>query len=321
MLFLGIDTSAYTTSAALADEFGRQVWDERYLLPVKPGERGLMQSTAFFEHGRRLPVLWRSLPRDKWRRIAAVGVSTKPRSAPDSYMPVFMAGYGAAVAIAAALGVSLVETSHQEGHLAAGLGSGPAAALTEFRAFHLSGGTTELLRVRRYEAGRFATEIIGQAEDLHAGQFVDRVGVALGLAFPAGAALERLAGAAVPEAAALIPAAVKGCGVSFSGPESAARRLIQTGRPPADVALAVEACIVRSLVKMLRRTPEGETGDLLMVGGVASNSYLRAELERRLPGIIFHWAPPELSRDNAVGVARLAAWRRNGDISLDTSKY
>ncbi|MDR1604537.1 MAG: O-sialoglycoprotein endopeptidase [Gracilibacteraceae bacterium] len=309
MLFLGIDTSAYTTSAALADEKGRPVWDERLLLPVKPGERGLMQSEAFFWHGRHLPVLWRSLPREMWRRIAAVGVSTKPRSAPDSYMPVFTAGYGAAVAIAAALGVPLIETSHQEGHLAAGLCAGAAAALTDFCAVHLSGGTTEMLKVR-HEAGNFTTEIIGRTEDLHAGQFVDRVGVALGLPFPAGAELERLARDAVPGAAALIPAAVKGCNVSFSGPETAARRLLLAGRPPADIALATEACIARSLTKMLRRAPAGIAADVLFVGGVAANAYLRAELQRRLPGSRLHWAPPELSRDNAVGVAVIAARRR-----------
>jgi N6-L-threonylcarbamoyladenine synthase len=309
MLFLGIDTSAYTTSVALADKSGRAVWDERRLLTVKPGERGLAQSAAFFAHNRNLPLLWRDLPQEMWRRIAAVGVSTKPRSVPGSYMPVFTAGYGVAAAIAAALGKPLIEVSHQEGHLAAALGEGAAGALTEFRAFHLSGGTTELLRVRRREAGRFETEIAGRTEDLHAGQFIDRIGVALGMAFPAGAALERLAESGAPEAAALIPAAVKGSEVSFSGPESAARRLLQAGRPPADVALAVEACVVRSLVKMLRRTPEGETGDVLLIGGVAANSYLRTELRRRLPGIRFHWTTPELSRDNAVGTARLAAWR------------
>jgi N6-L-threonylcarbamoyladenine synthase len=309
MFCLGIDTSAYTTSAALADETGRRVWDERLLLPVEPGEQGLMQSEAFFWHGRHLPQLWRSLPKNMWRLIGAVGASTKPRSVADSYMPVFTAGYGAAVAIASALGVPLVETSHQEGHLAAALYTGEGAALREFCAVHLSGGTTEMLWVR-HKAGIFETEIIGRTEDLHAGQFVDRVGVALGLPFPAGAELERLAQAGAPEAAALIPAAVKGCNVSFSGPESAARRLLQAGRSPADVALATEGCIVRSLTKMLRRTPVENTTDVLFVGGVAANSYLRAELRRRLPELRFHWAPPELSRDNAVGVAIIAAQRQ-----------
>ncbi|MDR1961141.1 MAG: O-sialoglycoprotein endopeptidase [Gracilibacteraceae bacterium] len=312
MLFLGIDTSAYTTSAALTDGEGRPLWDERLLLPVKPGERGLRQSEAYFCHGRNLPLLWRNLPPDKWKRIAAVGVSTKPRPAPGSYMPVFVAGYGAAAAIAAALGTPLKETSHQEGHLAAGLYAGGAPALTEFLAVHLSGGTTELLRVRRRAAGEFETEIIGRAEDLHAGQFVDRVGVALGLPFPAGAALERLARTAAPEAAALIPAAVRGCDVSFSGPESAARRLLQAGRPPADVALAVEGCIARTLAKMLRRALDGEKKDVLFVGGVASNMYLREELKRRLPEAVLHWTPPELSRDNAVGVAVIAALAHHG---------
>ncbi|MDB5084323.1 MAG: O-sialoglycoprotein endopeptidase, partial [Bacilli bacterium] len=186
-MILGIDTSNYMTSVCLLDNQGTILFDGRRLLQVPAGKRGLQQSAALFEHLKALPRLFQEMgPIAK--NIRVIGYSEKPRPLQESYMPVFQAGGSFAISMAAALGVPAFATTHQEGHIAAGeasltrVVSGPAdlIARPEFLAVHLSGGTTDLLHVRRGPFG-YEIELLGSGMDLHAGQFVDRVGVALGL--------------------------------------------------------------------------------------------------------------------------------------------
>lgn len=329
MNYLGIDTSAYTTSLAIVDESGL-IWEARRVLEVVQGETGLAQSAAFFQHVRNLPQLVREVPPPLWQELGGVGVSLKPRPQEGSYMPVFTAGYAVASAIASARELDLFETTHQEGHTAAGLyscGLSPTTFNTELLAVHLSGGTTELLLVERKSPGALKIEILGGTTDLHAGQFVDRVGVLLGLPFPSGPALEKLARQAGPGAESMLPSSVQGMRVSFSGVETAARRLLAQGTPPADVARAVEGCVARTISKLIL-AGIGHTGlgQILVVGGVAANQYIRAELERRLAknagaGITsgkarLYWAEPNWSRDNAIGVAFLTREREQAGRGL-----
>ncbi|NLI91880.1 MAG: O-sialoglycoprotein endopeptidase [Peptococcaceae bacterium] len=307
MLFLGIDTSAYTSSAAIVDDRKEVTWEYRRLLVVPPGERGLAQSEALFQHIQVLPEIIRMVPSHLWTKMKGVGVSTAPRPVSGSYMPVFTAGMAIASSIASALGVELFHTSHQEGHLAAGIGSAEGFTAEEFLAVHLSGGTTELLKAKKSEPGRFELEILGETSDLHAGQFIDRVGVSLGLSFPAGRELERLAQKAAPGSASLLPSSVKGYEMSFSGVESAVQRFITEKKRPADLARAVEGCIIRTLAKVLEKAVK-DTGmeKILIVGGVSSNQYIRTELTRKLsPFSQLFWANPEWSSDNAIGVSML----------------
>ena len=168
---LGFDTSCYTTSAAAVDEHGAVIAAERMLLPVREGQRGLRQSEAVFAHVRQMPQVMDALRRRlAGVQVVAVCASARPRDGEDSYMPVFTVGLGHASVLASTLGAPLYETSHQQGHIAAGL-IGNAAPEGPFVALHLSGGTTELLDCRE---GRL--ELLGGSEDLHAGQLVDRVG-------------------------------------------------------------------------------------------------------------------------------------------------
>ena len=193
--FLGIDTSNYTTSVALLDEDGVEIANLKYPLPVKPGERGLRQSDALFSHTVALPeAMKRSGELLSDRRILAVGVSTRPRNVDGSYMPCFLAGVSCATAFSAGARVPLYHFSHQCGHVMAALySSGSEHLLSEsFYAAHVSGGTTELLSVRAEGAG-FHAQCIGGTKDLNAGQLIDRIGVAMGLAFPCGPAIESLA--------------------------------------------------------------------------------------------------------------------------------
>ncbi len=308
-LLLGIDTSYYTCSVALVDEDGRLLEDQRRLISVAEGERGVAPNEAVWAHLNALPDLAEPVLRRHGRSVAAVAASVKPRPVEGSYLPPFRVGEGFGRALASALGVPFYPTTHQEMHIQAGLWSADTPPRGDrFLAVHLSGGTTELIRVTRRPGG-FAEELLGGTQDLHAGQFVDRVGVALGLPFPAGPHLERLAASGEPGRVRL-PSAVRGYTVSFSGPESAAQRLVGQAAP-ADLALAVLHAVARTVEKWLLHAME-ETGlrEVLIVGGVAANQIVRARLRHRLEhpavGARLAFAQPRFSTDNAVGTALLA---------------
>lgn len=268
-----------------------------------------MQSYAVFQHLQHLPVLFEGLGNHvDFQKVEAVCASTRPRPVKGSYMPVFTVSQGFGQVAAGARGVPFFTTSHQEGHLMAGLWSAGGPKKDRFLGVHLSGGTTEVLQVNKKEKG-FSVEIIGTTTDLHAGQFVDRIGVSMGLSFPAGAGLERLAkdfSGDIP----YLPSGVKGYRISFSGPEAAAARLLKAGVPQEAVARAVEHCIATSLEKVLRQAvADYQIKEILIVGGVAANSYvrerLRYRLEHRAVGAGLFFAQPGYSTDNAVGTALL----------------
>ena len=317
-LFLGVDCSAYTTSLALVDGKEKLIWEGRRQLPVRKGGLGLRQSEALFAHVKNLPLLWEEgADRLKERdgSLAAVAAAVRPRPAAGSYMPVFKAGESAGALIARSLGIPFHALSHQEGHLAAGLWS---AALPPGRylAVHLSGGTTELLSVEEREGAALEISLAGGTTDLHAGQFVDRIGVAMGLPFPAGPALEQCARLGAT-GAIVLPVAVKGAEMSFSGPASHARRLLEQGCSGPDLARAVELCIADSLAAALRAAYDPDTHEaVLIVGGVAANAFIRKRLLQKGPAATFHFAAPEFAGDNAAGLAVMAArrYRAAGEI-------
>lgn len=315
---LGLDTSAYTTSAALVSQ-GRIVRHARRLLSVAPGARGLKSSEAVFRHLEQLPAVLE----EAWHRepLRAIAVSVKPRPAADSYLPSFRAGATAARIIAHAWHIPLIETTHQEGHLAAGILEAQGPATETFWALHISGGTTELLDVARQE-GNFRIRKVGHTADLYAGQLVDRIGVALGLQFPAGPALEQLSATARDRLSLPIGPPFQRDGVwcvSFSGPEAQALRSIASGSQPAAVARGVEDVLIRGLSALILAGAVPPR-PLLIVGGVAANRRLRAGIKERLgQNYPLYWASPELSRDNAVGVATIGWWQVTG-VFHPTSK-
>ena len=90
-VFLGIDTSCYTTSVAVLNEAGELVGEARKILDVKPGRCGLQQSEMVFQHTRNLPNLMESVLAGKDYEIVAIGVSGYPRPIENSYMPAFLA--------------------------------------------------------------------------------------------------------------------------------------------------------------------------------------------------------------------------------------
>ena len=301
-MVIGFDTSNYTTSVAASD--GVRGMNCSRILDVRPGELGLRQSDALFAHVKRLPELARELfaawPVEK---IEAVGASTRPRAVEGSYMPCFLAGHSQAETMAAALGVPFHAVSHQQGHIAAALWSAGRMDLMDqpHLAWHLSGGTTELLLVEPEGKNVKATKL-GGTSDISAGQVIDRTGKLLGLQFPAGKAMDALAGETDAEECFRVK--VNGLTFSFSGLQNKAQEYFAAGNDAARTAryalLSVIRCI-QTATEEARKEYPGLT--VLFSGGVSSNALLRS----MCTGLDAVFAQPQFSTDNAMGVALLTA--------------
>lgn len=311
--YLGLDTSCYTTSVCLLDQEGKLVGEARKILEVKPGRCGLQQSEMVFQHTRNLPNLVEQVLAGHNYNIAAIGVSGYPRPLENSYMPAFLAGMSVARSLAAVTGAKLEVISHQENHMEAGCWSAGGPVVDRFIMLHVSGGTTDMLLCEKQSTGSYQLTQIGGSLDLHAGQFVDRIGVALGLQFPTGPALEALAQQAEPDQRVELPISVRKLEASLSGPATAATRLLQAGAKGPELALGVEHCLAHTFLRLLRNGAERHHIDqVLLVGGVGCNQYIRQELETGLAKRrIKLWVPEgRFSCDNASGCAAYA-WRRN----------
>ena len=304
---LGIDTSCYTTSAALVSVEGELLGSARRLLTVGEGERGLQQSQGLFQPVKNLPDMIGQVMQGA-PQICAVCASVRPRPAEESYMPVFRAGESQARAAAALLRVPFYPVSHQEGHVRAAMVDAGIDAGRPFLALHLSGGTTEILLA---DQGRLT--LLGGSLDLHAGQLVDRTGVRMGLGFPAGPALEKLAMQAAPQG--LLGVSIKGTSCNLAGAENKIERWLAQGELSREqIAAEVFDFLCRTIERMIENACEA-TGarQALLAGGVASSMLLRGMLnvraKKRRLNCRLHYAHPELSGDNAVGVALLGAER------------
>ncbi|HIY72358.1 MAG TPA: DNA-binding protein [Candidatus Intestinimonas merdavium] len=295
---LGLDTSNYTTSTALFD--GADGYQLGRLLDVEAGSLGLRQSDALFQHVKRLPELFDRLRREgRLEDIAAVGASVKPRWVEGSYMPCFLAGETAGRILADTLGVPFFPCAHQQGHIAAvAWGAGRLEMLDKpLLAWHLSGGTTELLYVEPDGTGVLPQKI-GGTSDISAGQLIDRTGVALGLDFPAGRALDTLSRTGRPDRGFAVK--ISNFTFSFSGMENKAKDMAAAGEPAADVARFIVATVARTIRRVTDQALEQYPGlPVLCSGGVASNSILREVMSDAV------FAPPVCSADNALGVAVL----------------
>lgn len=305
--FVGIDTSNYTTSVALCDFEGRIIANLKAPLTVKSGERGLRQSDAVFAHIKNLPALTDKLSDLlKEYEAVAIGVSATPRALEGSYMPCFLSGVAAAHSFAAARQIPIYKTAHQNGHVMAAMySSGEAESLLKnrFLAFHVSGGTTELLLVTPREDGEiFDIELVGETEDINAGQAIDRIGVMLGLDFPAGRELEALA-SRYQGSLEKKKISVKNCRCNLSGVENIAKKLYEAGEKKEKIAAFTFDFIQKTLCEMASQAIEkyGEM-PILFAGGVMSNRLMRGAISRRFEA---YFAEPEFSADNAAGVALL----------------
>ena len=302
MSVIGIDTSNYTTSVALFDGVGGVNCSK--LLPVKQGELGLRQSDAVFAHIKSLPELSGRLFSDvQLDSVTAVGVSTRPRAVEGSYMPCFMVGYSHAKLISDMLNVPLVEVSHQQGHVAASLWSAGHLELMDqpHLAWHLSGGTTELLLVEP-EGKNVRCTKIGGTTDISAGQLIDRTGQLLELPFPSGKHIDALSANAQMKETFKVKC--PGLEFSLSGVQNKVQQFHEKHGDPAETAAFALRCVAGAVCKATENALKEYPGlPVVFSGGVASNSMLRRLTVQFDP--IF--SQPQYSTDNAMGVAVLAA--------------
>ena len=279
MRTLGIDTSNYATSLAVFDtNAGEVVCDCKRFLPVREGQLGLRQSDALFHHTAALPEMLAELGQKvNLTQIEAVGVSARPR-------PV------------------LVQTTHQQGHISAALFAASGADLfgKEELVFHVSGGTTDLLHCK----GPDSITCIGTSSDLYAGQAVDRLGVRLGYAFPAGIYVSRLAAACTENIKPKV--SVRGTTCSLSGLQNQCEKLLAEGKSPEYVSKYCLLCVAETLRRMAAAALERNPGlPVVFAGGVMSSEIVRDYITKRMQYAYF--VPGKFASDNAIGVSILAA--------------
>lgn len=305
MIILGIDTSNYTTSTALYNTETNQIIHSKQLLPVKKGELGLRQSDAVFHHTKQLPMMMTKLFEDANTIPDAIGVSVRPRNIDGSYMPCFLCGEGLAESIAAVNNIPVYKTSHQIGHILAALYSSDKLELVSepFIAFHISGGTTDCLLVEPDEESVIKITEAGTSLDLKAGQAVDRVGLMLGLNFPCGAELEKLAEKS--DKKYKIKPTLKDGNCCLSGVENKCRKMLDNGEKYEDIAMYCLQYVYSAINGMAEYALE-KYGNLpiLFAGGVMSNKIIRRQLENKFNS---YFAEPAFSCDNAAGTAVYAA--------------
>lgn len=308
---LGIDTSNYKTSVAVIRKDKEILCDLRTLLRVKQGERGLRQSDALFQHLENLPdLIQRALGQGLRERIAAVACSQRPRPVENSYMPVFKAGLGFGKAVSEAMGVPFYRFSHQEGHIEAVRVYSSFDQISDFLCYHLSGGTCELLQVNGTQIKK-----IGGSKDLSFGQVLDRIGVKLGMAFPAGEEMDLRAQSAKVSSNCLKRIPADGLFFNLSGIETQCSRQIDKseaeGRLTEDTDGLIQELFDRILQILIKVTKEAcrETSikHILFTGGVSSSRYISSRLEPELKktGLFCEFGDQTLSQDNAVGIALL----------------
>lgn len=304
-MYLGFDTSNYTTSLALFD--GENVISKKQILRVKDGEKGLRQSEAVFQHTVNMPKLLSQLP--KLSKIDAVAVSSRPRNVEGSYMPCFLVGVNNAQTVSTVAGCDMYCTSHQVGHILSALYSIDRLDLIneEFIAFHISGGTTQALLVKPDKDEIIKINLICESLDLKAGQAVDRTGVMLGLHFPCGKELDKLS----LESSAVFkykPTIIDG-NCSMSGIENKVKKMIDDNFSPQDISKFLFTSISNTIEEMTKYIIKKYPGlPLVYAGGVMSNTIIRNNIKSKFNA---YFALPEFSCDNAVGTAIYAYLKSN----------
>lgn len=319
-LYLGLDTSNYTTSAALCDGEGNILWNQKKLLPVKEGERGLRQSDAVFLHTKALHETAEGLTQvlsEADGTLQAIGTSVSPRDSEGSYMPCFLVGSGVGEMLSAVMQIPRYSFSHQAGHLMAAAYSACGGQMDTldtllqkpFLAFHVSGGTTDILFATPDPDKILHVERLGGTMDINAGQLIDRMGVKMGLSFPSGAAMDEMALAyggkpKIPKA----PLTVRELTCNLSGLENKATALWDETADPALVSIYVLHAVAMTLLRLTEHLEEQYPGTpILYAGGVMSSQYIRTFLSAH-----GRFAEAKFSSDNAAGTALLcrAQWQK-----------
>jgi N6-L-threonylcarbamoyladenine synthase len=325
---LGIETSCDETGVAVVEDGSKvlsNVLSSQHEIHARFG--GVVPELASRAHVERLnPLLDVALAEAgmRWPEVDAVAVTRGP-----GLVGALLVGLATAKAIALALDVPLVAVNHLEGHVYANfLEHGPPEP--PYVALIVSGGHT--LLVYMPEEQRY--EVLGQTVDDAAGEAFDKVARFLGLGFPGGPELDRLAREGNPEAVRF-PRAMAGSGdydFSLSGLKTAVVRHVRKeeleGRkaPVPDIAASFQEAVVDVQVqKTMAAAEEKGATSVLLGGGVVANSRLRERMaqEAEKRGLRLHFPSAELCTDNgamiaAVGYFRLMRGERSGfDVGAD----
>lgn len=312
---LGIDTSNYKTSVALVSKDEEIVYDKRTFLTVKEGSIGLRQQEALFQHISNLPELLEgAFNASRDGKIVSVSASSRPRPVENSYMPCFIAGMNECKIISSLLNCKMSYFSHQEGHLASAVRFTKLRDENEYIFFHFSGGTTEILI---YSNGKIKQ--IGQSDDISFGQLLDRTGNMLDYSFPAGEDIDKLALSFIDNGdyKNILPKIkVNGLKFNLSGIETA----VKNSELKNDKKLISFMLMERILecIETIIKNASNEYGikDFLFSGGVSSSWFIRngidSSFNNEKGNLNVYFSSPELSSDNAVGIAFLGGdlvWR------------
>ena len=299
-VYLGIDTSNYTTSAAVVSAEGEILANSRKLLEVACGEKGLRQSEALFQHWKVLPQLLEPLLSMYRGRIEKVCCGSRPRPKEGSYMPVFTAGTNLGKVLADALGAEYMELSHQEGHFLAAAYENDIDLSEPVICAHLSGGTLELI----FKDGE-KYEIAGGTKDISYGQLIDRIGVMSGYPFPAGKYMDEEACRHEPRTLCNpLGKVFKGdTFINLSGTETQLRG-IEGFYPKDEIAFFMMERIAESFISICEAAKEKYgVRQVLVSGGVACSEFLRNCCKDK--GYVF--GRRDLCSDNAAGEALFAS--------------
>jgi N6-L-threonylcarbamoyladenine synthase len=322
MRVLGIETSCDETAAAVLDDGGvvrANIVASQADLHARYG--GVVPELASRRHIERLlPVLDLALERAgaSWPSIDSVAVTCGP-----GLVGALAVGVAAAKSLALARGLRLIGVNHLEGHLFANAIS-HGALPTRSLGLIVSGAHSDLVWIE--EPHRY--EVLGRSRDDAAGEAFDKVARAMGLGYPGGPALDALGRTGDARAVAIpvpmLTQAVERYDFSFSGVKTAALRFLETqGRHSAtalaDLAASLQRVVAEALIGTLARAARRlRPAALLLAGGVAANSVLRARLaaEAERLGLPVLIPPPDLCTDNAAMIAACGASRLlRGEVS------
>ncbi len=308
-VYLGIDTSNYTTSCSLfSNNFDniKNMIQEKKLLPVKNGEAGLRQSEAVFHHTKQLGIVFEKLfSKAEYNKLNGIGVTIKPRNQEDSYMPCFICGENTADIIGTVMNIPVFKTSHQVNHILAALYSANKLCLlnNKFIAFHVSGGTTDCLLCSPDNKDIITINQIGTSMDLKAGQAIDRIGLAMGLQFPCGRELEKLSENS--NKTFKTKPIVRNGNCCISGLENKCKHMLNTDFSKEDVAKFCLSYIENTISEMVSYAISLHGNlPIIFAGGVMSNKWISTNLKNKYEAF---FAEPVYSCDNACGAAIYAA--------------
>lgn len=329
MIVLGIESSCDETGVALVEAVGTQVPRLRAhalhsQVDMHQAYGGVVPELASRDHIRRVLPLASQVLAEAGSGLREVDVVAYTRG--PGLAGALLVGAGVACALGAALGKPVLGVHHLEGHLLSPfLSSDPPAF--PFIALLVSGGHTQLMQVDG--VGRYA--LLGETIDDAAGEAFDKSAKLLGLGYPGGPALSRLAQSGDP-AAFKLPRPLLHSGdldFSFAGLKTAV--LTQANKlgagleaRKADLAAATEAAIVEVLVKKsLAALDRSGLQRIVVAGGVGANRLLRSQLDtacgRR--GVRVHYPELALCTDNGAMIALAAAMRLQAGVQEATTAY